>query len=154
MNKLHSLALVLLFALSASAETGKVDDMAWLAGHWTGTGLGGHCTETWSPVDNGVMLGTFRLVREGKPVFYEFLAVGMFDGRLAMRLKHFNADVTGWEQPEKFVEFKHTKTDGNVIEFEGLRFVRDGNDKVTIFLKLRSKDGSVREEKFEMQRAG
>lgn len=153
MNKLQFLALALVLALPVSAETGTVDDMAWLAGHWTGTGLGGHCTETWSPADNGVMLGTFRLVREGKPVFYEFIAVGMFDGKLAMRLKHFHPDITGWEQPEKFVEFKHTKTDGNTIEFEGLRFVRDGADKVTIYLKLRSKDGSVREEKFEMRRA-
>lgn len=152
MKTLQTLALVLTFALSASAETGSVSDMAWLAGHWTGTGLGGHCTETWSPVDNGVMLGTFRLVREGNPVFYEFMAVGVFDGRLAMRLKHFNPDVTGWEQPEKFVEFKHVKTDGNTIEFEGLRFVRDGADKVSIHLKLRSKDGSVREEVFAMQR--
>ncbi|HYR27443.1 MAG TPA: DUF6265 family protein [Thermoanaerobaculia bacterium] len=150
--KTLALAALLLFAASVNAADATVDDMAWLAGHWTGTGLGGHCTETWSPVDNGVMLGTFRLVREGKPVFYEFLAVGMFEGKLAMRLKHFNADITGWEQPEKFVEFKHTKTDGNTIEFEGLRFVREGKDKVTIFLKLRGKDGAVREEKFEMQR--
>jgi len=150
--KTLAFAALLFLAASAHAATGTVDDMAWLAGHWTGTGLGGHCTETWSPVDNGVMLGTFRLVREGKPVFYEFLAVGMFEGKLAMRLKHFHADITGWEQPEKFVEFKHTKTEGNTIEFEGLRFVREGNEKVTIFLKLRGKDGAVREERFEMQR--
>lgn len=154
MKTLQLLALATLFALSAAAETGTVDDMAWLAGHWTGTGLGGHCTETWSPVDNGVMLGTFRLVKDGKPAFYEFLALGMFDGQLAIRLKHFNPDVTGWEQPEKYVQFKHVRTEGKTIEFEGLRFVREGKDAVTIFLKLRGKDGAVREERFDMRRAG
>ena len=143
---------VLLLTLAASASAATVDDLAWLEGHWTGTGLGGQCTETWSPAQDGVMLGTFRLAKEGKPVFYEFMVLGVFDGKLAMRLKHFHGDVTGWEQPEKFVEFRHVRTDGNVIEFEGLRFVRDGADKMTIYVRLKSKDGTTREEPFPFTR--
>jgi hypothetical protein len=98
------------------------------------------------------MLGTFRLIKDGKPVFYEFLTLTVVDGRIVMRLKHFNPDMTGWEEKEKFVEFAHTGTEGNVVDFGALRFVRESADQLTIFLKLRSKDGSVREEKFEMKR--
>ena len=147
-------ALALLLTLSAFAETpASVDDMAWLAGRWTGTGLGGRCEEVWSPPDAGVMLGTFRLIRDGKPVFYEFLTVSVVEDRLVMRLKHFNPDMTGWETPEKFVEFKHVRTAGNTVEFEGLKFRRDDDDHLTITLRLRGKDGAVREEIFEMTRA-
>lgn len=98
------------------------------------------------------MLGTFRLVRDGKPVFYEFLTLSVVDGRLALRLKHFNPDMTGWEAPNKHVEFRHVRTDGTAVDFEGLTFRREGEDGMTILLKLRSRDGSVREESFSMQR--
>ena len=98
------------------------------------------------------MVGTFRLIRDEKTVFYEFLTLSVVDARIVMRLKHFNPDMTGWEEKEKYVEFAHVKTDGSEVDFGALRFVRESADRLTILLKLRSKDGSMREEKFEMRR--
>lgn len=166
MKKMMTVATLLLLTLSAAAQTvsspaspppqpsasPSIADMAWLAGHWTGTGLGGRCEETWTAPDAGVMVGTFRLIKDEKTVFYEFLTLSVIAGRIVMRLKHFNPDMTGWEEKEKFVEFTHTGTEGNVFDFGALRFVRESADRLTILLKLRSKDGSVREEKFAMRR--
>ncbi len=168
----HALAiLVLLVAATASAQEkvtehtirlaegtnppkATVSDMAWLAGHWTGDGLGGRTEEIWSPPDGGVMMGMFRLIREGKPVFYEFLTISETDRGLAMRLKHFHPDMKGWEEREKFVEFRYAGTVDNIVHFEGLSFRRDSDDALTIFLALRQKSGEVREEKFQMRRQG
>ena len=63
------------FKLSAGKQSpaATIADMAWLAGHWIGGGLGGLTEEVWSPPRNGVMMGMFRLVRDGKPIFYELL---------------------------------------------------------------------------------
>jgi hypothetical protein len=167
--KTIALALLLSFTVAAHAvekqtehtvrlaegeapEEAGVEVMAWLAGRWTGDGLGGRTEETWSPPDAGAMIGTFRLIREDKPVFYEFMMLTVTERGLAMRLKHFNHDMTGWEEPKKFVEFRYVRTAGKLVQFEGLTFRRDGDDRLTIFLALRSKD-VVREEKFEMTRA-
>jgi hypothetical protein len=133
-------------------QKASLADMAWLAGRWTGDGLGGRTVETWSAPDAGVMLGTFRLIRDEKTVFYEILTLTETERGLAMRLKHFNPDLTGWEEKDKVIEFRYARTDGNLHQFEGLTFRRDGEDRLTIFLALRGKDGTIREETFRMSR--
>jgi hypothetical protein len=140
-------------AADAPLPTATVTDMAWLAGRWTGEGLGGWTEEIWSPPAAGTMMGTFRLVREDKIGFYEFLTLRETDRGLAMQLKHFNPDMTGWEEKEKFVEFLFVGRDGDRYRFEGLTFHRTSEDSMTIYLALRQKDGSVREAKFSMERS-
>ena len=140
-------------AEGASPAAATVDVMSWLAGRWEGDGLGGQTEETWAPPMAGEMIGTFRLIRNGKPVFYEFIRIGQTDRGLAMQLKHFNPDMTGWEEKEKFVTFRFVKAEENVVYFEGLTFRRDSANDITIFLALKSKDGTVREEVFKMKRA-
>jgi hypothetical protein len=95
------------FKLSAGKQSpaATIADMAWLAGHWTGEGLGGLIEEVWSPPRNGVMMGMFRLVRDGKPIFYELLTLAEERGSLTLRLKRFNADLTGWEEKDKTIDF-------------------------------------------------
>jgi hypothetical protein len=130
----------------------SLSEMAWLTGRWVGNGLGGRTVETWSAPEAGVMLGTFRLLRDEKTVFYELLTLGENERGLTMRLKHFHPDLTGWEEKEKVIEFRYVRTEGKLVQFEGLTFRRDGEDDLTIFLALRGKDGGVREETFRMQR--
>ncbi|HEV8347885.1 MAG TPA: DUF6265 family protein [Vicinamibacterales bacterium] len=77
--------------LTAAADVrsprATVGDMAWFAGKWTGTGLGGVTEETWSAPADGAMMGMFRLVKDGKVVFYEFLTLVEEEGSLALKLK-------------------------------------------------------------------
>jgi hypothetical protein len=128
-----------------------IADMAWLAGHWTGDGLGGVSEEMWTAPHDGVMLGMYRLIRDGKPVFYELLTISEHEGSLLLRLEHFNPDLTGWEDKSETVDFPFVaKTDGR-LQFAGLTFMPDG-DRVTIYLAIRGKDGAVREEAFRMTR--
>lgn len=129
-----------------------VADMAWLAGRWTGEGLGGWNEEIWSPPSGGVMMGMYRLVREGKIAFYEFLLIRETERGLAMQLKHFHPDLKGWEEKDQFVEFLYVGQSGNRIHFEGLTFERVDADRVHIYLALGKKDGRAREERFTMSR--
>jgi hypothetical protein len=129
-----------------------IADMAWLAGHWLGEGLGGISEEMWTAPHDGAMLGLYRLIRDGKPVLYELLAISEHEGSLLLRLKHFNPDLTGWEEKSETVDFPFVaKTEGR-LQFAGLTFMPDG-DRVAIYLAIRGKDGAVREETFRMNRA-
>jgi hypothetical protein len=143
------------FKLSAGQQSppATIADIAWLAGHWTGDGLGGVSEEMWTPPRNGVMLGMYRLIRDGKPAFYELLTIAEENGTLALRLKHFNADLTGWEEKDKSVSFQYVSKTDRTVHFNGLTFQRDNDDQLTIFLALRQKDGSLREEVFRLKRA-
>jgi Domain of unknown function (DUF6265) len=127
-------------------------DIAWLEGRWVGEGLGGISEEQWSPARGGVMMGMYRLLKDGKPVFYEFLMLAEENGTLAMKLKHFNPDFSGWEEKSGFVTFKLVAVEGRAVHFDGLSFFREGEDELRIFLLLRDKDGTVREELFKMRR--
>jgi len=139
--------------LSAGKQSpaATIADMSWLAGQWIGEGLGGLTEEVWSPPRNGVMMGMFRLVRDGKPIFYELLTLAEEKGSLTLRLKHFNADLTGWEEKDKTIDFPFIMKADGVVHFEGLAWRPEGPDALTIYLAIR-RDGNVREEKFQLRR--
>jgi hypothetical protein len=144
----HTLKL----APGREAGAATIDDMAWLEGRWVGEGLGGFVEEIWSPPRSGVMIGMFRLLRDGDPVFYEILTLVEEEGSLLLRLKHFHPDLRGWEEKDQTVDFRFvTKQDGR-IRFSGLTFRPEG-DELTMFLAIRRKDGTFREETLRFRRA-
>ena len=135
-----------------ASEKATISDAAWLAGSWRGTGLGGFSEETWSSPEGGIMVGTYRLVKDGKPVFYEMMWMLETEGTLILRLKHFNAELTGWEEKDKSVDFKFVKKDGKRLYFSGLTFEQASKSELNIYLVLRQRDGSLKEEVFTMKR--
>ena len=139
-------------AEGGTGESATLADLAQLSGSWTGTGLGGVSEEIWSKPAGGVMIGLYRLIKEDKPVFYEMLWVVEQNGTLIMRLKHFHPNLVGWEEKDKTVDFKFVKKDGKRIYFSGLTFDFENDKDLTIYLALRQKDGSAKEEVFKMKR--
>ena len=130
-----------------------IADMEWYAGRWTGAGLGGLNEEVWSPPRDGTMMGMYRMIKDGKPIFYELLLITEENGSLAIKLKHFHADLRGWEERDASVRFPLVaKRDGRVY-FDGMTFERIGADRVKVYLAIENKDGKVHEETFEYSRA-
>jgi hypothetical protein len=146
-------------AADAARPKATVDAMAWLAGGtWRGDGLGGVTEESWSTPAAGAMMGMFRLVKPAadsrqQVAFYEFLTFVEQNNTLALKLKHFNADLTGWEEKGGFVTFRLVSVGDDAIYFDGLTFRREGADKMTVFLALRDRDtGNVSEATFRYTR--
>lgn len=129
-----------------------IAEMEWFAGHWTGEAFGGVSEEIWSPPKDGAMMGMFRLVKGGKPMFYEFMAFVEENGSLMLRLKHFNANLTGWEEKNKTVDFPFVGKINGVIHFSGIAFRPEGKDGVTIYLATSNKEGQFNEEIFSYKR--
>ncbi len=80
----------------------------WLVGQWEGEGISGApAMESWLKPVGGTMVGTF--VQEGADgtiMFTEHMYLMQKNGTLALKLKHFNADLTGWEEKDDMLTFR------------------------------------------------
>lgn len=114
-----------------SSPPASIDDVAWLAGHWKGSGLGGQSEEFFAPPLDGQMIGAFRQTKpDGSIMFYEFYQLLEIDGSLALRIKHFNADFTGWEEKDDYVAFPLVAVEESAVYFDGLTFKMTGTDEM------------------------
>lgn len=135
-----------------SSPAAGIDKMAWLAGVWAGSGLGGENEEIWSAPRHGSMMGMYRMLQDGEPVLYEFLTLAERDGSLVLRLKHFHPDMRGWEEQDEHVSFPLVAVRDGRVWFEGITFEPRG-DEVTIYLAIENHEiGSAREEVFRYRR--
>ncbi len=135
-----------------ASSPARIDDVSWLAGYWKGEGLGGVSEEFWTKPAGGSMTGVNRLVKDGKTVFQEILIIMEQQNSLILKLKHFNPDLTGWEEKEKTIDFALVHVGPNEAFFDGLTYRKLHDGSLQIFLKLRKKDGEVVEEEFRFQR--
>jgi hypothetical protein len=129
-----------------------LQDVAWLTGHWRGPALGGMSEEVWSAPEANSMMGMYRLMKDGAVVFYEIMSIQPDGNSLVLALKHFNADLTGWEERDEVRRFRLLKLTPTEAYFEGMTFRRLGPDRVHVQLAIRQSDGSAREEDFRYTR--
>jgi hypothetical protein len=132
----------------------SVDEMGWLAGQWQGAALGGTVEEVWGSPAPGGMLGFYRLVKDGALVFAELMMIVPDGDSVAIRLKHFNADLTGWEEKAEVRSFPLVARSGGRFYFDGMTFVPTGRDRLEVLLRIGGKDGKNRDERFEYRRVG
>jgi hypothetical protein len=131
-----------------------IADAAFLVGHWSGEGLGGKFEEVWTAPKKGVMVGMYRgLKADETPSFYELLTIRETAGSIEVRLRHFNPDMTGWEEKAEFVTMPFVARRDGVVHFDGMAFQVTGPDAITCYLAIENKkDGSVREATFTYTR--
>lgn len=86
----------------------SLDALDWLVGQWVGTGIrGAPAMESWLPPSGGIMVGTFvQEDADGTIMFTEHMYLMQENGSLALKLKHFNADLTGWEEKDDMLTFR------------------------------------------------
>jgi hypothetical protein len=118
-------------------------ELSWLEGSWEGPGIAGAtATEVYSAPAGGQIVGHFRQTKaDGSPMFYELMIIDEKDGKLRYRLKHFNPDLTGWEEKAEVREFPFTKRIGDRWEFSGLALERTGPDSMTASVVAGGADG-------------
>ncbi|MEN2282790.1 DUF6265 family protein [Algoriphagus sp. SE2] len=107
---------------------GNITDLKWLVGFWEGTGFGGECEEVWMPAADGNMVGTFRFWSEGKLIFSEFMNIIQEGNSFTLKLKHFNADLSPWEEKDEWTTFRLVGVDETSVFFHGLTMKREANE--------------------------
>ncbi|MEM7702500.1 MAG: DUF6265 family protein [Pseudomonadota bacterium] len=96
--------------------------MDWLIGQWQGEGIrGAPAMESWLKPIGGTMVGTFvQEDADGTIMFTEHMYLMQENGTLALKLKHFNADLTGWEEKDDFLTFRLVAIEECAVYFNAL----------------------------------
>ncbi len=119
-----------------------LDDFKPLIGHWEGEGFGGICEEIWSPASGNSMVGTFKLINDGKTSFYEIMTLREDSAGFSLKVKHFNPDLTGWEEKNDMTVFPFEGIEKDKIVFGGLIYHFKSESKMDILVSVKHKDGT------------
>lgn len=129
-----------------------LNDIEWLAGHWKGEAFGGIAEEIWSPPLDGSMMFSFRLLDKGEVSFYEFGHLIEIDATLILQLKHFDANLSGWEKRDENIDFKLVKVEENRFYFDDFTIEYISDKEINMYVEVGDEDGTSNEVKFNYHR--
>lgn len=136
-----------------------IDQAAWLLGDWVGTGIdGAEAAESWLPASGGTMVGVFLQEKpDGSIMFTEHMYMAEEQGSLVLKLKHFNPDLTGWEEKDGMVRFRLLSIEPCAAYFSSLtyRCAQDpetGEDGLLVAVRMKSAGPEVTELVFRFKR--
>jgi hypothetical protein len=153
MNTMKRLSLLtILISLTtccafAQTKTATVKNLAFMAGTWTLKHEWGDMEEFWGQPMGDNMVSTFRCVKNGEVVFYEFMTIEQSDTIPVMKLRHFNKGSIGWEDKDKPYLMPAIKVTANEVVFESLdktvliTYKRVSPTKMDCILDEKGKDG-------------
>lgn len=116
------------------SEKANLQDIKWLAGNWKGEAFDGTYEENWSTPFGGSMMFNFKLVVEEKTVFYELGHIIEKEGTLLYQIKHFGADLKGWEEKDQSEDFRFIKKEGNRMYFDNFTFEYISENIVNLYV--------------------
>lgn len=160
MKKFCVLLLVLATAsVSAYCQVPEkvIANLAFMSGKWKTETAWGEMEEHWSEPLGNSMMCSYRCVKDGKVVFYEFIVIEQ-DSVPVMKLRHFSPGNIGWEEKDKPYEYPLTFLDPDRARFErpdkktALTFYRTGPDTMKVILERRDEDGNWVEDVFVYRR--
>jgi hypothetical protein len=131
----------------------SLESLSWMAGSWRAEAFGGIVEDIWAPPAGGQMVGLFRAYTPEKISFYEIIALLPVEGRLTMRLKHFHADLRGWEEKDETVDFPLLDQESEFWYFRGLTIHRESSERMNVYLRIR-RQGQVEIVPFRFKRIG
>ena len=142
-------------AEGASAPPATIADVAWLVGRWEGEGIEGlPSTENWLPPTGSTMVGTFvQQGEDGGILFTEHMYLLEQDGSLAVKLKHFNADLTGWEDAGGMETFPLVALEPCAAYFNGLTYRCEPDGGLLVAVRMESESEAIEELVFRFRKA-
>lgn len=144
-------AVISLMAASNAGYKNSIKDLAWMTGSWSGKQADGMVIEeNYSSPDGGVIMGTSRMVVDGKAVHKEFISLEETeDGGLVMNLI----------LPNRKASFKLTEVKGERSVWEDpanafpSKIIYSKKDKDTLVARLEGKpNGKDQSMEFVMKR--
>lgn len=128
------LSLLLFTApLLAAPPRSDLQPLRWLAGEWQGDGPTGRVEAFWLPPEAGTMAGVLRRIREGRIHGYALAVIAEQDGSLVLRLKRFDAQLTGRDSQEASPPRQLVDISEAEVSFEGVRVKHSGAAMVVEF---------------------
>ncbi|MGC1631848.1 MAG: DUF6265 family protein [Gelidibacter sp.] len=130
----------------------KLENIQWISGNWKGEAFGGQTEENWSEPSGGSMMASFKLIADGKVVFYEIEIIREVENTLVLQLKHFGNDLKGWEEKDQTIDFPLKEITENKVVFEGMTFEKITTNEMNIYVDIRQENGSLETVKFNYKK--
>lgn len=143
--------LLFCFLISLPTAQTKIDQFNWLQGNWTAEKWGGTIEEYWTTSSGNAIIGMFRFVKDNSTQFTEHFILCEEDGNPVLKLRHFNADFTGWEDKDTYVTFSFVEMGDNYLQLDGIRYELLDSDQLRVLLEMEN-DGVVETEEFLFNR--
>jgi hypothetical protein len=147
--------LLSIAAFGQEASVRQITDLSFMAGKWVTKGEWGDMEEHWSAPMGNSMMCSYRCVKDGKVLFYEFIVIEQQDGvGPVMKLRHFSPGNIAWEEKDKPYDYPLMYLDEGVARFErpdkktSLTFQRLAPDKLKVILERQEKDGKWVQDEF------
>lgn len=160
MKKLGILVFLIVIAvvsLHGQVPEKVIANLAFMSGTWKTETAWGEMEEHWSEPLGNCMMCSYRCVKDGKVVFYEFIVIEQ-DSVPVMKLRHFSPGSIGWEEKDKPYEYPLTFLDTDRARFErpdkktALTFYLTGPDAMKVILEHEDADGNWVEDVFDYKR--
>jgi Domain of unknown function (DUF6265) len=88
---------------AAQNSSPTLDNFAWLTGRWQGDWGPRTAEQVWLGPKAGLMVGTFRLVEDGKTLVIELFTLLQKPDGIEFRLRHFTPELVNWEKSDPTV---------------------------------------------------
>lgn len=111
-----------------------LEDVSWISGTWRGEALGGICEEFWDKPSANSMMFCFKFIKNNGVVFYELGHIKEIDKSLVLELKHFGADLKGWEKADEKQSFRLVKIDEYRVYFDQFTFERVSENEMNLYV--------------------
>ncbi len=140
----------------APAPAATIAEAAWLIGSWSGSGIGGaEAHESWLAPSGDTMVGVFvQETAAGGIMFSEHMYLMEQDGSLVVKLKHFNPDLTGWEEKDGMITFRLIAAEPCALYFNALTYRCDGEGGMVVAVRMKSAKPEPQELVFRFRKTG
>lgn len=112
-----------------------LDVARWLQGSWEGmleTAQQEHTV--FAPVSGRMPSFVRAWGPDGTIWFYEIGVLAEVDGSLEFQLKHFTADLKGWEGKDEVVRHQLVAISDRALYFDGVTYVNEGPDRHSVYV--------------------
>ena len=132
----------------------SIEQAEWLVGDWVGTGIdGAEAAESWLPPSGDTMVGLFVQEKpDGGLMFTEHMYLAEEGGSLVLKLKHFNPDLTGWEEKDGMVRFRLLSIEPCAAYFSSLTYRCEAEGGLLVAVRMKSEGDAVEELVFHFKR--
>ncbi|HEV7200867.1 MAG TPA: DUF6265 family protein [Candidatus Limnocylindria bacterium] len=134
-----------------------IQALAWVSGRWVGSHGADTIEEQWSAAAGGGMMGMFRAITDSHPRFYELITFDPEGEGLVCRFKHFNRDLSGWEEKDEALTLDLvalTETDAVFLRRGAERWMtyrRAAADRLVVFFE-NAEDGHDPDDEYRFDR--
>lgn len=130
-------------AAGQASPAARAEALDFLTGTWVGGRDGVEATVVYLPPKGGQISGHFQEGKDGKVTMYEIVQIVPAGASLAYRLKHFNPDLTGWEEKagDTATVFPLVAVERDAVFFDGFTIRRTGPDTLEETVRITKKDG-------------